>query len=359
MAIFSYRPVVTDIGLQKINEAIANSTDIILDTIALGDASSDLDYDPIPSMTELKNEVTRIRARSVTIDTHMFYGEAVLRVMGMLTPNNATEMTVRECGVYDTEGDLILIARTSEMSTKEPEALRTGLRIKISKKVPEDIRLLIRVNGVGNTEALTTEELDGHTNQSSNVHRTNKEQVGLGNVDNTPDDEKPISQLTLDMINDTKMATGFIDRVSNRLFNANNTLTLIINYPTGVYKKGVYYPLIDNASINLGYQAEWEEMDGEGNPTGVIHPEIPAASGEFFVCLDVVNNTLYIEENPDIENDIMVAYVVCNVSQGIISVNDERHLASKNLHWYKTQELRNKISWLSGGEIDLEEDNTL
>jgi len=226
MAIFSYRPVITDIGLQKISEAIANGTDIILDTIALGDASSDLDYDPISSMTELKNEVTRIRARTVTIDTHMFYGEAVLRVLGILTPDNSTEMTVRECGVYDTEGDLILVARTSEISTKSPEALRTGLRIKISKKVPEAVKLLIRVNGVGNSEALTTEELEGHTNQSSNVHRTNKDQIGLGEADNTPDDEKPISQLTLDMINDTKMATGLYSYIDKAVISANNTLTL-------------------------------------------------------------------------------------------------------------------------------------
>ena len=93
MAIFSYRPVITDIGLQKISEAIANDTDIILDTIALGDASSDLDYDPISSMTELKNEVTRIRARTVTIATNIKSPSV------SYTPHSLTVISVELSGV--------------------------------------------------------------------------------------------------------------------------------------------------------------------------------------------------------------------------------------------------------------------
>lgn len=353
----NYRPILTTIGEQVIANAIANGTDIILESIALGDAGVDLEYNVTHDMTELKNELARIKVRTVTMDVHMFYGEAVARIFGYVAPNSAIDMTIREVGLYDTLGNLIMVTRTSEIETKTAGPLRTGVKIKINKKIPVAAAELFRVEASENNDAILETELAEHINQSLNVHRTTKEQVGLGNVLDISDENLPVSQLMVDMISDTKMATGFIDRNTNRLFNANNMLTLIIDSPTGVYKNGALYTLTENATINLGYQPEWEEVDGEGNPTGVIHPAIPAASGEFFIGLNVDTNELYIDNNPNVETDILVAFVVCNEAQGIISINDERHTASKNLDWYKTQELMNKISWLSGGELTLAEDN--
>ena len=38
------------------------------------------------------------------------------------------------------------------------------------------------------------DDIDKHANNTDNPHQVTKEQVGLGNVDNTADSEKPVSK---------------------------------------------------------------------------------------------------------------------------------------------------------------------
>jgi hypothetical protein len=50
----------------------------------------------------------------------------------------------------------------------------------------------------------------GHISSTDNPHSVTKEQVGLGNVDNTSDADKPISTLTQEAL-DTKADAGYVD----------------------------------------------------------------------------------------------------------------------------------------------------
>lgn len=57
-------------------------------------------------------------------------------------------------------------------------------------------------NAINSDEAVNKGQLDAHSNRTDNPHEVTKEQVGLGNVDNTSDADKPVStaqQTALDL----------------------------------------------------------------------------------------------------------------------------------------------------------------
>ena len=82
--------------------------------------------------------------------------------------------------------------------------------------------------------------LETHINNKSNPHKVNKAQVGLGNVDNTSDANKPISTATQNALNDKFSATE------------GNTLKQIVNdMPDLVVTGGSLRHNSDNVSLNL------------------------------------------------------------------------------------------------------------
>lgn len=82
--------------------------------------------------------------------------------------------------------------------------------------------------------------LETHINNKSNPHEVNKAQVGLGNVDNTSDANKPISTATQNALNDKFSATE------------GNTLKQIVNdMPDLVVTGGSLRHNSDSVSLNL------------------------------------------------------------------------------------------------------------
>ena len=55
---------------------------------------------------------------------------------------------------------------------------------------------------------VTTEQFEEHTSNTSNPHNVTKEQIGLGNVDNTSDLSKPVSTAQQEAINNAKTEVG-------------------------------------------------------------------------------------------------------------------------------------------------------
>lgn len=82
--------------------------------------------------------------------------------------------------------------------------------------------------------------LETHINNKANPHQVTKEQVGLGNVDNTSDANKPISTATQNALNDKFSATE------------GNTLKQIVNdMPDNVVTGGSLRHNSDSVSLNL------------------------------------------------------------------------------------------------------------
>lgn len=71
-----------------------------------------------------------------------------------------------------------------------------------------------------NTKATVT-ALDAHANNTTNPHQVTKAQVGLGNVDNTSDVNKPISTATQSAL-DTKATTTALNAHTNNTTNPHN-----------------------------------------------------------------------------------------------------------------------------------------
>lgn len=76
-----------------------------------------------------------------------------------------------------------------------------------------------------------TESLNRHTSNKDNPHGVTKEQVGLGNVDNTSDADKPISTATQAELD---------KKISNEVVEVNGYRQTIANIDSGIYVKSVF-----------------------------------------------------------------------------------------------------------------------
>lgn len=101
---------------------------------------------------------------------------------------------------------------------------------------------------------VTTTTFNSHVNNKSNPHEVTKTQVGLGNVDNTSDKNKPVSTAQQTAINSTghtlKIANGKI-----QLLDANGTMLSQVDLPEGgkidtISVNGVNQP-ITNKNVNI------------------------------------------------------------------------------------------------------------
>lgn len=95
----------------------------------------------------------------------------------------------------------------------------------------------------------THTQLDSHVASTSNPHSVTKSQVGLPNVDNTADADKPISTATqsaLDLKYDTSNPSGY--QTSAQVASAVNVHASLTNNPHGVTKSQVGLANVDNTS---------------------------------------------------------------------------------------------------------------
>lgn len=87
------------------------------------------------------------------------------------------------------------------------------LRGKIARAHPYQLDTTLTVEGAGAEAKATGEAIaaakkiaEDHKKETSNPHNVTKEQVGLGNVDNTADMEKPVSTAQAEAIAEAKKA---------------------------------------------------------------------------------------------------------------------------------------------------------
>ena len=97
----------------------------------------------------------------------------------------------------------------------------------------------------GDKGKATTDKVNAHTVDYNNPHKVTKEQVGLGNVDNTSDKDKPVSDATQQLINEVKESinsgnTTITDNLTKHIEDYNN--------PHKVTKDQVGLGNVDNTS---------------------------------------------------------------------------------------------------------------
>jgi phage-related tail fiber protein len=101
-----YYCIVTDVGLAKLTALTTTGGHLALSQLAVGDGGGEA-YDPTAEATALRHEVYRADLHNVVIDPD---NPTWVRCEMVLPPQVGGWM-IRECGLFDTDGDLIAIGK--------------------------------------------------------------------------------------------------------------------------------------------------------------------------------------------------------------------------------------------------------
>ena len=226
MADISYEPIFTYKGLNKISKALQSNSTIELTHLALGDAKDHLAYNATPDAEFLKNEIIRIEVSTIKFTNIAEADGVLMHIEGILTPKDSPNMVIREYGIYDNEGDLVIICRYPDYHTMETGMPITNMIFK------SDIHLVNNAAAFtedfySSGEGATIEEFTAHTNNYDNPHNLSSKNIpGLENIDNTLPSEKPLNQDTQDLFRDGKFAIGFVNREESKITNTSDTIRL-------------------------------------------------------------------------------------------------------------------------------------
>ena len=172
-------------------------------------------------------------------------------------------------------------------------------------------------------------DLSAHLRDFSNPHKVTKEQIGLGNVDNTADLDKPISTATQKAIDDAKAANNTaLDNHANRtdnphkvtkdqvgLGNVDNTAD--INKPVSVAQQNALDTLSNslNTAIN-------NHVGNTNNPHKVDKAQ---------VGLGNVNNTSDLEKPISVATQNAISEVVSNLDKHIADKNNPHEVTKEQI----------------------------
>lgn len=105
----NFYTLITNVGKSKIANATVLGEKVALKTIQVGDGGGQY-YEPSESQTQLRNKVWEGQIGKIEVDTdnpNWIITESVI-------PSKVGGFTIREVGIFDTEGDLIIIAKYPE-----------------------------------------------------------------------------------------------------------------------------------------------------------------------------------------------------------------------------------------------------
>lgn len=172
-------------------------------------------------------------------------------------------------------------------------------------------------------------DLSAHLRDFSNPHKVTKEQIGLGNVDNTADLDKPISTATQKAIDDAKAANNTaLDNHANRtdnphkvtkdqvgLGNVDNTAD--INKPVSVAQQNALDTLSNslNTAIN-------NHVGNTNNPHQVTKEQ---------VGLGKVDNTSDLEKPISVATQNAISKVVSNLDKHIADKNNPHEVTKEQI----------------------------
>ncbi|HSA05865.1 MAG TPA: phage tail protein [Candidatus Gastranaerophilales bacterium] len=97
--------LITNMGIQRVNESLAAGTKIDLAFIAVGDSNGAY-YEPDINQTSLVNERWRSEITEIGVDSQL-YAKALI-------PYDVGGFYIREIGVFDSENNLLIIGKQPE-----------------------------------------------------------------------------------------------------------------------------------------------------------------------------------------------------------------------------------------------------
>lgn len=167
MAGYKYYTILTDVGKQKLAEAIANETALDFTEMAVGD-SNGTSYEPTSDMTALKHEVYRAAIGSMKINAE----DKNIMEFEFVVPASTGGFYVREAGLYSSDGTLIAISRLPEQYKADmAEGAGSSMTVRILVAISSDAQIYITVPAsiTYATQTYVAEEFKKHK-ADSNPH---------------------------------------------------------------------------------------------------------------------------------------------------------------------------------------------
>lgn len=147
----SYYAIVTSLGAAKFAALVASGQQLVLQDFAVGDGNGAA-YDPVATQTALLRETYRGALNSLVVDPDNV--EQV--IIECLIPENSGGWHIRELGIFDEDGDMILIAKYPETYKPSPAdgALLKQFTIKMIMQVgsPDNVTLSVTAGSIATIE---------------------------------------------------------------------------------------------------------------------------------------------------------------------------------------------------------------
>lgn len=141
MAGYKYFTVLTDVGKQKLAEAIANETALDFTEMAVGD-SNGTSYEPTSDMTALKHVTYRAAIGSMKINAE----DKNVMEFEFVVPASTGGFYIREAGLYSSDGTLIAISRLPEQYKADmAEGAGSSMTVRILVAISSDAQIYITV----------------------------------------------------------------------------------------------------------------------------------------------------------------------------------------------------------------------
>ena len=271
MANFS-KLIITDAGKQLLNLKLGSDGELIFTEMVM----SEQNYD-IAALEEL-TELDEVRQRSNI--RKMSRVDNVIQIDSVFLNSDLEEgYFVNTLGVYASLGEntpiLFAIAVEQTRAAYMPQKSQTlsGMEIKLKITLENADNIIIQVDQsamatVGDVLELES-SIKNHAGDFDNPHHTSKEQIGLENVDDTSDMDKPVSTAQQTAIDGAyQQATGYTDqKVADLINGAPSTLDTLGEIAQAMKDNEDVVGALDQA---IGTKASQAEVDGHtGN--GTIH----------------------------------------------------------------------------------------
>lgn len=164
---YKYFTVLTDVGKQKLAEAIANETALDFTEMAVGD-SNGTSYEPTSDMTALKHVTYRAAIGSMKINAE----DKNVMEFEFVVPASTGGFYIREAGLYSSDGTLIAISRLPEQYKADmTEGAGSSMTVRILVAISSDAQIYITVPAsiTYATQTYVVEEFKKHK-ADSNPH---------------------------------------------------------------------------------------------------------------------------------------------------------------------------------------------
>ena len=256
MAGYKYFTVLTDVGKQKLAEAIANETALDFTEMAVGD-SNGTSYEPTSDMTALKHVTYRAAIGSMKINAE----DKNIMEFEFVVPASTGGFYVREAGLYSSDGTLIAISRLPEQYKADmAEGAGSSMTVRILVAISSDAQIYITVPAsiTYATKTYVTEEFKKHKADSNPHVQYVLNEIYSAKIDELQEDIN--SKAANNHSHDFSSITGSMDFADNRLKGLLPISRGGTNSQDGFGWKNAYLDTEFNAKIGLRYPFNTQQL---------------------------------------------------------------------------------------------------